>query len=876
MNFLTKIFGTRNDKLLKAIEPRVVAINELEKKFTKLSDEDIAQTSTKLRERLDNGESVESVLPEAFANCREAAKRVLDQRHYDVQLAGGIVLTQGKIAEMKTGEGKTLTATLPAYLHGLTGKGAHVITVNDYLAQRDAEWMGKVYNFLGLKVGCISQGLDDTQRRDAYASDITYGTNNEFGFDYLRDNMKVDPDRLVQCGHNFAIVDEVDSILIDEARTPLIISGPTATNIELYKAVNTHIPGLQKDSDYIVDEKSRAVTLTEDGISKMERRLKLDNIYDPKNIEWLHHIQQGLKAHIIFKKDVDYVIREGQIVIVDEFTGRLMPGRRFSDGLHGALEAKEHVRVQKESQTLATITFQNYFRLYKTLSGMTGTADTEAVEFNKIYKLDVVVIPTNKPLVRKDEQDVVYRTAREKFNAIVAEIKEARGREQPVLVGTASVEASELLSSLLRAKGVPHNVLNAKNHAREAEIIAEAGYAGHVTIATNMAGRGTDIVLGPGVVEKGGLYVIGTERNESRRIDNQLRGRSGRQGDPGRTSFFLSLEDDLMRIFASDRLSTIMSRLGMKEGESIVSPMVTRAIEKAQRRVEEQNFSSRKNLLEYDDVMNQQRQVIYERRYDALLGKAEIEFKEGRIDKIIGDIIYNHSPEGRNRESWDFSEASSDLKKEFGLEIAFADLDPNAAHIDEVLSKAKSVILANNREKAEHFGPENFKQIQSFIYLQIIDQAWKEHLLAMDSLKDSVSLRGYAQRDPLQEYKKEAFSLFSSLVDRIEDETTLTLIRMPIPDKDSDPRGLFHPEERSDEGELTFRHPDSKPSTQLDDDDSGEDELVYRGGAETRKRPVSQAPVKRESPKIGRNDPCPCKSGKKYKKCHGKLESLQQ
>jgi preprotein translocase subunit SecA len=792
-----------------------------------------------------------------------------------VQMMGGIVLHQGKIAEMRTGEGKTLTATLPAYLHGLSGLGAHIVTVNDYLARRDAEMMGKVYNFLGLSVGCIIHDLSDQQRQEAYACDITYGTNNEFGFDFLRDNMKTQPDRLVQQrGHNFAIVDEVDSILIDEARTPLIISGPTATNLELYKKVNASITGLQKDGDYIVDEKSRAVSLTEDGISKMERRLNIKNIYDPESIEYLHHIQQALKAHVIFKKDVDYVVRDGQVVIVDEFTGRMMPGRRYSDGLHGALEAKEHVPVQNESQTLATITFQNYFRLYKTLSGMTGTADTEAVEFHKIYGLDVVVIPTNRPLIRQDDQDVVYLTAREKFLAIVHEITEAQKKGQPVLVGTASVEVSELLSSLLRQKGVEHDVLNAKNHAREAEIIAQAGQSGRVTIATNMAGRGTDIVLGKDVPAKGGLFVVGTERNESRRIDNQLRGRSGRQGDAGRTQFFLSLEDDLMRIFASDRLSSVMSRLGMKEGESITSPMVTRAIERAQKRVEEQNFSSRKNLLEYDDVMNQQRQVIYGRRKQALLGQAVLDFFEARIESITDGILTKHSPEGRNLETWDMAQAAAELHAAFQLDFKFDGLDANPKY-DAMMEKCCGVIFENYAKKRDIVGEENLTRVKSFIYLQIIDQAWKEHLLAMDTLKDSVSLRGYAQRDPLQEYKKEAFTLFSTLIDRIEEDTTLTLIRMPMPERE-----MFQPparQVRSEEEAQYELHHDAPASALAVEGEvpvaspKKEEELIYPKAVSM---PVPQAAsvvqaVKREAPKVGRNDPCPCGSGKKFKKCHG-------
>lgn len=874
MKFLSKIFGTRNDRLIRDLKVIVNQINALEPKMQALSDDELRALTTTYRERYERGETLDQLLPEAFATCREGAKRTLNQRHFDVQLMGGIVLHQGKIAEMRTGEGKTLTATLPAYLYGLTGRGAHVVTVNDYLARRDSEWMGQVYNFLGLDVGCILHGLTDGERKESYGKDITYGTNNEFGFDYLRDNMKTDPDRLVQQrGHTFAIVDEVDSILIDEARTPLIISGPSDTNIEIYKKVNTVIPGLQKDSDYMVDEKSRAVSLTEDGISKIEKRLNVNNIYDPQNVELLHHVQQALKAHVIFKKDVDYVVRNGQVVIVDEFTGRLMPGRRYSDGLHGALEAKEHVTVQQESQTLATITFQNYFRLYEVLSGMTGTADTEAVEFNKIYGLDVVVIPTNKKLIRLDEEDAVYKTAREKFNAIADEIEKAQKKGQPILVGTVSVEKSELLSTLLQKRNVPHETLNAKNHAREASIITDAGKSGKVTIATNMAGRGTDIVLGPGVPDLGGLFVIATERHESRRIDNQLRGRSGRQGDPGRTKFFLSLEDDLMRIFASDKLSAIMTRLGMKEGESIVSPMVTRAIEKAQRRVEEQNFSSRKNLIEYDDVMNQQRQVIYDRRREALLGKADVHFMQDCVQEILGKILEKYSPEALNKETWDFENISKEFQNTFRQPAKYEGVDKEECSFDQLLQNLTQQIMKDYEEKSALIGEEGMGKIQSFIYLQVIDQAWKEHLLAMDSLKDSVSLRGYGQRDPLQEYKKEGFNLFSLLVGRIEEETTLTLVNMPRPNP-SDLPSFSKKRQDSNEENLSFEHPQAQsPQQNLNAKKVDEEKLIYHGSnsqeQNASKKASTPQTVRREAEKVGRNDPCPCGSGKKFKKCHG-------
>lgn len=882
MGLLAKIFGTKNDKIIKNIRPIVQRINELEPNMRKLSDDELKALTGHYRLRFEKGEPLDQILPEAYATCREGARRTLGQRHYDVQLIGGIVLHQGKISEMRTGEGKTLTATLPAYLHGLTGLGAHVITVNDYLAKRDAEWMGKVYASLGLTTGTIVHGLRDNQRQASYGADITYGTNNEFGFDYLRDNMKTDPSRLVQRGHHFAIVDEVDSILIDEARTPLIISGPSETNTKLYEKVNGVIPGIKKDVDYTVDEKSRVVALTEDGISKMEKRLGLDNIYDPKNVEWLHHIQQALKAHVLFKKDVDYVVRGGEVIIVDEFTGRLMPGRRYSDGLHGALEAKEHVAVQNETQTLATITFQNYFRLYDVLSGMTGTADTEAVEFKKIYNLDVVVIPTNKQNIRKDEDDVIYRTAREKFTAIAEEIKTSVEKGQPVLVGTVSVEKSELLSQLLQKMNIPHQVLNAKNHASEASIIENAGHTAHVTIATNMAGRGTDIVLGEGVKEKGGLYVIGTERHESRRIDNQLRGRSGRQGDPGRTKFFLSLEDDLMRIFASDRLSAIMERLGMTEGESIVSPMVTRAIEKAQRRVEEQNFSSRKNLLEYDDVMSQQRQVIYKQRKDALFSHADVTlFMKDTVKQIVSSCLERFTPEATNQEHWNLEGARLELSKELAMDLSLPKSSNSSS--PDMLSLTDAFIeqvLKHYEDKLAFLGKENQTKLESYIFLQIIDQCWKEHLLAMDALKDSVSLRGYGQRDPLQEYKKEAFRLFDQLMNRVDQETAMILLRMPKPslvEKDAIEAEGFNQED--DEGETVEeerfvpQRATEQPTRQpIQGKTEREDDLIYHGShaaLQEQTKEKAAAPLKREMEKIGRNDPCPCGSGKKYKKCHG-------
>ncbi len=878
MGILRKIFGTKNERELKRIQPWIDQCNQWEDRTKALSDDALKNQTVLFRERLSKNEPLNSLLPEAFATVREAARREIGQRHYDVQLIGGVFLHEGKISEMKTGEGKTLTATAPVYLNALLGRGVHVVTVNDYLATRDSQWMGKIYARLGMTTGNILHGLSDTQRRDAYGFDITYGTNNEFGFDYLRDNMKTDLSRFVQRGHYFAIVDEVDSILIDEARTPLIISGPADTSSELYVKCNSVIPGLQKDSDYTLDEKSRTVALTEDGISKVEKRLAVENLYDPRHIDYLHHVQQALKAHIIFKKDVDYVVRDGKVIIVDEFTGRLMPGRRYSDGLHGALEAKEHVAVEKETQTMATVTFQNYFRLYEKLAGMTGTADTEAVEFKKIYNLDVAVIPTNKKMIRQDDDDVVYRTAREKFNAIADDIAEMQKKGQPILVGTVSVEKSELLSSLLNKRGIQHDVLNAKNHAREASIIENAGQRGNVTISTNMAGRGTDIVLGSGVADLGGLYVIGTERHESRRIDNQLRGRSGRQGDQGKSCFYLSLEDDLMRIFASDRLSAIMQRLGMKDGESIVSPMVSRAIERAQRRVEEQNFSSRKHLLEYDDVMNQQRKIIYARRRAILEGKAELDFFENVVATISDRVVEKFAPETSGNQSWEIEQCQKELQAEFNTKFDFANFSFTTETSPFGLSDlVKEQVLKQYHEKKNKVGGETMKKIEHFVHLQIIDGSWKEHLLAMDHLKDSVSLRGYGQRDPLQEYKKEAFRLFESLMFKIEDETVLALVRMPTPTvSESIPMAVEEP----DESELQFRHPSSSQAP-VASSSSNTSSSSSTNNASSRSRRQQEAPPKvqpfhRPEAKVGRNDVCPCGSGKKYKKCHGASQESSQ
>ena len=881
LGFAKKIFGSKNDREIKRIRGIIQQINALEPSMKALRDDAFPQKTRDLKQRVSSGASLDSILPEAFALVREAAMRVRSERHYDVQLVGGMVLHEGKISEMKTGEGKTLTATAPVYLNALSGKGVHVVTVNDYLAQRDAEQMGKVYAFLGLTTGVIIHGLTDSERRQSYAADITYGTNNEFGFDYLRDNMKTDLARFVQRGHNFGIVDEVDSILIDEARTPLIISGPAESDLDLFVKVNTAIPGLQKDVDYMIDEKSRVVSLTEDGMSKLEKRLRVENLYDPKNIDYLHHVQQALKAHVIFKKDVDYVVRDGKVIIVDEFTGRLMAGRRYSDGLHGALEAKEHVQVQSETQTMATVTFQNYFRLYSKLAGMTGTADTEAVEFKKIYGLDVICIPTNKSMIRTDHQDEVYRTAREKFNVIADEIEKAQKRGQPVLVGTVSVEKSELLSTLLKKRGVEHEILNAKNHAREADIIREAGQSGRVTISTNMAGRGTDIILGAGSREAGGLYVIGTERHESRRIDNQLRGRSGRQGDKGESKFFLSLEDDLMRIFASDRLSSIMQRLGMQEGEAIVSPMVSRAIERAQRRVEEQNFSSRKHLLEYDDVMNQQRQVIYGLRNEALHNNAghQLEFIPETAKKMVDSVVSKHASLEKGG-GFNLPAIIQDVRSELASSVSLQGIRGDGISEDELTEKISAQVIKHYEEKFKHLGPENLGRLESYIFLQVIDRAWKNNLQGMDHLRDSVSLRGYGQRDPLQEYKKEAYRLFENMMGRIYDETTQAMLFFDA----SQVANTQLEADEPDESELTFKHPDAAPAAQNEAHgtssagmQTSEDGMIYHGSRSGGETPARAAPQtqRRSAEKVGRNDPCPCGSGKKYKKCHGALEAVE-
>jgi len=837
-NFLTKVFGSQNERELNKLTPLVEHINSLEPEIEAMSDEKLKNQTSLFKERLEKGEPLDSLLPEAFATVREASIRSLKMRHFDVQLIGGVVLHQGKIAEMKTGEGKTLAATLPAYLNALTGKGVHIITVNDYLARRDTEWMGHIYNFLGLSVGSILHGLDDDERLTSYSSDITYGTNNEFGFDYLRDNMKFDQESIVQGELNFAIVDEVDSILIDEARTPLIISGPAEKSTDLYYQVNKIIPNLKRDTDYAIDEKARSATLTEDGIAKSEGLLSVDNLYDPRNIEILHHINQALKAHTLFKKDVDYIVKDNAVTIVDEFTGRLMPGRRYSEGLHQALEAKEDVKIENENQTLASITFQNYFRMYNKLAGMTGTADTEASEFKKIYDLDVVVIPTNQTMIRTDFPDVIYKTKKEKYEAVINEIVELHKKGQPTLVGTISVDVSESLAKKLKKRGIKHNVLNAKNHEREAEIISMAGQEGSVTISTNMAGRGTDIVLGERVTDLGGLHILGTERHESRRIDNQLRGRSGRQGDPGSSRFFMALEDDLLRIFGGERITSIMERLGMQEGEPIEHGLISRAIENAQAKVEGHNFDIRKHLLEYDDVMNQQREVIYKQRREALNGE---NIKDSIVDMISEkseEIAYTFSDERTHPEEWDLKGLNDAVFKQFNFRLEKLDghlIDGfNIEKLLELISNASMDLYA---KKESIIGADDFRQLERFVMLQTVDNLWKDHLLSMDHLKEGIGLRGYAQQNPLLVYKKEGFDMFQDMISRVKEETIEMLFKIQI----SEPEAI------------------SAYSSQE------EQQMVFSSGEE----PDSKKPVKRSGEKVGRNAPCPCGSGKKYKKCCG-------
>ena len=866
LNFLTKVFGSKNERELKKLQPVVEIINALEPEIQAMSDVQLKNQTTLFRERFKKGESLDDMLPEAFATVREASVRTLGMRHFDVQLIGGMVLHQGKIAEMKTGEGKTLVSTLPTYLNAIGGRGVHIITVNDYLAKRDTEWMGQIYNFLGLSVGTVLHGLDDDERQDAYGADITYGTNNEFGFDYLRDNMKFHRDSLVQRELSFAIVDEVDSILIDEARTPLIISGPAEKSTDLYYQVNKIIPGLKKEEDFAIDEKARTVVLTEEGVAKAEKKLRVDNIYDQKHIELLHHVNQALKAHTLFKRDVDYIVKKGEVIIVDEFTGRLMPGRRYSEGLHQALEAKEDVRIENENQTLATITFQNYFRMYDKLAGMTGTADTEAAEFSKTYNLDVIIVPTNRHMDRTDYPDMIYKTRREKFEAVLDEIEVLHKKGQPVLVGTISIDVSEDLSKKLQRRGIPHTVLNAKHHEKEAEIISMAGRKGGVTISTNMAGRGTDILLGgnweaqtakldspmqeeideiralwqkehDAVVAADGLHIIGTERHESRRIDNQLRGRAGRQGDPGSSRFYLALEDDLLRIFGGDRITGAMEWIGMEEGEPIEHNWISKAIENAQAKVEGRNFDIRKQLLEYDDVMNQQREVIYQQRREALSGGNLRDSVEAMISEKSEDIADTFADETVLAEEWDLKGVKDAVFKQFNFRLRIDNniLDGlNSDGLAQMISDAANEVYD---EKEEEVGSHELRELERIIMLQTVDSLWKDHLLSMDHLKEGIGLRGYAQQNPLIVYKKEGFEMFQNMIDRVKEETMNILFRVQVsePQRMSE---LMQPEEKK---------------------------LIYSGDVEEKKR----KPVKRAEKKIGRNAPCPCGSGKKYKKCCG-------
>jgi len=836
VSVLKKVFGTKNDRTIKELSVILDEISRLEPALTTLTDEELKAKTPQFKERLQNGASLDDILPEAFAVAREAARRTVQMRPFDAQIIGGIVLHQGRIAEMKTGEGKTLAATLPLYLRALTGKGCHLVTVNDYLARRDAGWMGPIYTFLGLTVGVIVHGMDDDERRAAYHADITYGTNNEFGFDYLRDNMKFSLEEYVQRDFYYAIVDEVDSILIDEARTPLIISGPSEESTEKYYRINQVVPRLRKEEDYSIEEKTRTVVLTEEGIARVEKYLKVQNLYEPRNIEILHHVNQALKAHTLFKRDVDYVVKDGEVIIVDEFTGRVMPGRRYSDGLHQALEAKEKVKIERENQTLASVTFQNYFRMYEKLAGMTGTADTEAEEFKKIYKLEVVVIPTNMPMIRADNNDVIYKTEKEKFNAAIEEIKEMYALGRPVLVGTISIVKSELLSTMLSKTGIKHHVLNAKHHEREAEIVAQAGQRGMVTISTNMAGRGTDIKLGEGVADLGGLHILGTERHESRRIDNQLRGRSGRQGDMGSSRFYLSLEDDLLRIFGAEKISAIMDRIGIEENQPIENRLVSKAIENAQKRVEGQNFDIRKHLLDFDDVMNKQRQLIYDQRRKVLKGQDLWSDIEGMIEEVVADMIADYVDEKGHPEDWDLKALDDRIFQQFSLKLNLNEKgrELNAQEIEETIISAANAHL---RRKEEDFGKPLMTYVMTMIMLQGIDTQWKDHLLGMDHLKEGIGLRGYGQKDPVREYQKEGYDMLMAMIQRIKEDTLEKLCMVQV--------------RREEEIEEMQRKAE-------------EDYILSRG------EDVSATPVKRDKEKVGRNDPCPCGSGKKYKKCCGK------
>ncbi|BAF69942.1 preprotein translocase subunit SecA [Nitratiruptor sp. SB155-2] len=845
---VNKIFGTKNDREIKRYQKRVAKINALEPKYEKLTDEELKKAFNELRQKVKSGQmSMDEALEDSFAITREASKRVLGMRHYDVQLIGGMVLHEGKIAEMKTGEGKTLVATLAVALNAMTDEGVHVVTVNDYLAKRDATEMGKLYEFLGYSTGCITSEIqDDQERKKQYQCDITYGTNNEFGFDYLRDNMKYSLDEIVQRGHNFAIVDEVDSILIDEARTPLIISGPTNRKLDNYVKADQIAKQLEKDKHFTVDEKDRVILLTQEGIAKAEELFGVENLYSLENAILAHHLDQALKANYLFQKDVDYVVRDGEVIIVDEFTGRLSEGRRFSEGLHQALEAKEGVPIQEESQTLADITFQNYFRLYKKLAGMTGTAQTEATEFSEIYGLEVISIPTNRPVIRKDLDDLIFKTEKEKFDAVVKKIKELHQKGQPVLVGTTSIEKNELLHKLLKKEKIPHAVLNAKHHEKEAEIIAQAGRKGAVTVATNMAGRGVDIKIDDEVRELGGLFILGTERHESRRIDNQLRGRAGRQGDPGASQFFLSLEDNLLRIFGGDRIKNIMNRLGIEEGEHIESKMVTRAVEKAQKRVENMHFESRKHILEYDDVANEQRKTIYKFRQELLNPEYDIasKIRENRaevVEELLSQSeIFPETP----KDDFNLEKLSKVIQEELGTKIGVEEMKDK--EYDELKNFLIERLEKEYEEKMGQLEEEQRREIERILYLQVLDNAWREHLYQMDILKTGIGLRGYNQKDPLVEYKKESFNLFMELVNRIKKEAikTLHLIELRNEQEEEEIRRL--------EEEL------AKMEAQI------AQEAVMQHGEEVKTEPV----ITKKKP--ARNEPCPCGSGKKYKHCCGK------
>ncbi|HWP94807.1 MAG TPA: preprotein translocase subunit SecA [Gammaproteobacteria bacterium] len=923
-NVFRKIFGSRNDRLLRRYRRQVERVNALEPKFQALSDEALRATTAALRARHAAGESLDDLLPEAFAAVREAGRRRLGMRHFDVQLIGGLALHEGKIAEMRTGEGKTLVATLAAYLNALPGKGVHIVTVNEYLAQRDANWMRPIYEALGLTVGVIVAGQDPATKRAAYACDITYGTNNEYGFDYLRDNMAFRATDRVQRGLHFAIVDEVDSILIDEARTPLIISGPTDEHVDLYVKIDRLIPKLKRQleedgpGDFWVDEKARQIYLTEEGHEHIERLLaeagllaEGASLYDAANIVLMHHVNAALRAHALYRRDVEYIVKDGQIVIVDEFTGRTMPGRRWSDGLHQAIEAKEGVPIQAENQTLASITFQNYFRLYQKLSGMTGTADTEAYEFQQIYGLEVVVIPTHKPMIRKDLPDLVYLNQKSKFNAILEDIRDCHTRGQPVLVGTTSIETSEYVSGLLRKAGIPHDVLNAKQHAREAAIVAQAGRSGAVTIATNMAGRGTDIVLGgnpeflaraevygeemacrPGacdettpeykaalekyraltaadrekVLAAGGLHIIGTERHESRRIDNQLRGRSGRQGDPGSSRFYLSLEDNLMRIFASDRVKAIMQKLGMKEDEAIEHPWVTRAIENAQRKVEAYNFDIRKNLLEYDNVANDQRKVIYEQRNEIMAAEEISDMIRAIRTDAVNALIDQYIPPGSIDEQWDIEGLTQALERDFALKVDLRHWLNADATLDEKGLRERIVreMEERYREKENIVGAPVMRHLEKAVMLQVLDTLWKEHLAAMDYLRQGIHLRGYAQKNPKQEYKREAFEMFVALLERMKHDVTALLARLQV--RNEQDVQQVEARRQPDVRRMQFQHAAAPAAT------AAAPAAAAPAGAPA--RPAANPPVTpfvRDGRKIGRNEPCPCGSGQKYKQCHGRL-----